>query len=286
MTPNSSELVWAALNTRPSASGTVQPFQAGSGVLRLPRLTAYIDETGDRGPLKGNASPIFGMAAVIVDNGAERAARGALQRLRSDLGTPADRPLSWKKDLKKHDRRTHAAKIMSAVPGLRVVYVLVDKARLPAGSYGDDVTLLYNVIAYETLRRVLWTAKRWPGGRSGIDVRYGHVAHHDHLDTHRYFQIKKGQDPRFAYELITSLTWVNASQYEMSQVADVYGGFLKAAFWPNDFGDVEGGYLTRVWHQIRNSEDCVLTLGLQPRPDSTWAKGMEWWPCSDCRSKY
>lgn len=264
----------------------MQPFHAANGVQRLPRLTAYIDETGDRGTLKGNASPIFGMSAVIVDNTAENAARAAMTRLRLDLGTPSNRPLSWKKDLKNHDRRTHAAKILHAVLGLRVVYVLVDKARLPAGSYGDDVTLLYNVIAYETLRRVLWTARRWPEGHRGVDVRFGHVAHHDHLDTHRYFQIKKGDDPSFDHQLITSLTWVNATQYEMSQVADVYGGFLKAAFWPNTFGDLEGSYLKRAWHQIRNSEDCVLTLGLQPRPDSTWAKAMEWWPCSDCRSTY
>lgn len=46
-------------------------------VTSLTRLAAYIDETGDRG-LRPNSSPVFGMAAVVLDDSAETVARRQL----------------------------------------------------------------------------------------------------------------------------------------------------------------------------------------------------------------
>lgn len=281
--------IFTSLKDQPRLSSTIDvvPFAASDAVRALPQVRAFIDETGDRGH-GGSSSPVFGMSAVVVDPKAEAEARGALRVLRADFKTPAGRPLSWKDDIRNNqERRAHAASVLAGAPGVKVIHVIADKSQLFDGSYRDDPTRFYNVVAYAVLQRVLWAAQRWPGGRRGVEVRFGHVRHHDHTDTHRYFQIKRSQDePRTPFGLITHLGWVSADQYEMSQVADVYAGFLKSAFWPSAWGDVDGAHLVRTWHQIRASEQCVITLGLQARPNSQWAKRMPWWPCAECMSNY
>lgn len=228
------------------------------------------------------------MAGVIVSKDAEEQARQALRQLRKDFRTPAGRPLSAKNDTKTHDRRTHASRLLAQVDGLKVIYVVADKSALSPGSYKDDVVRFYNVTAFEVFKRILWTANRWPGGRHAVEVRFGHVAKHPHEDTHRYFQLKRDRnlEPSVPFALVSKLAWVNAGDFEMSQVADLYGGFLRAAFWPTSFGYVEGSYLRNVWHQIRNSENCILTLGLYPRPTTQWAVGQPWWPCQPCTGRH
>ncbi|WP_206154219.1 DUF3800 domain-containing protein [Cellulosimicrobium aquatile] len=275
------------LNSRPSATMTKAPFVAPSASHQLPMLRAYVDETGDRGMFKGNASPIFGMAGVIVDVNSEVAARAALRQLRTEFRVPDDKPMSWKEHVKGHDRRVHAATVLADLKGVTLVYVVADKQALSSGTYKDDITLFYNVIAYETLKRILWTAAHGRVVRHQVEVRFGHVKKHDPTDTHNYFQIKKRQDgAKVPFDLMTHLGWVDATQYEMSQLADLYAGFLKAATWPNDWGDVEGAYLTRIWHQIRNSHRCILSLGLQYRPSNDLVRAMPWWPCASCTSTY
>ncbi|WP_225754687.1 DUF3800 domain-containing protein [Actinotalea sp. Marseille-Q4924] len=275
------------IDRRLSSQIPLVEFPKVDWALKLPLLRAYVDETGDRGNGE-SASPIFGMSAVLVDDNAEKEARAALELLRADFGTPPSRPLSWKEDIKTNqDRRLRAASVLRAVPGLQVVHVVANKNQLYDGSYRDDVTRFYNVVAYATLQRILWAARHWRGGARQVQVNFGHVQHHDHTDTHRYFQIKRSQDaPGTPFDLMTDLRWIDAQRYEMSQVADVYAGFLKAAFWPSKWGDVDGAHLVSTWHQIRRSEECVVTLGLQARPDSAWAKGMPWWPCATCTSRY
>ena len=223
------------------------------------------------------------MAAVVVDPESETRARAAIRQLRTDFSTPAKRPLSWKEDVRNDRQRAlHASLTLSRVPGIRLLYVVVNKELLAPGTYGDDLTLFYNYIAYNVLKRVLWAANYGPGGRSQVDVRFGHVAHHDHRDTHRYFHGRRDADRNVPFDLLSSLTWTGASQFEMSQVADLYGGFLKQAFWADKYCNVDGDYLVRVWHQIRQPDGCAIHLGLMPAPSSEWAKSMSWFPCTDC----
>lgn len=267
---------------RPSSRIEVVPFVAPAPVKGLPLLNAYIDETGDRGSLvkSPKSSPFFGMAAVVVDAAAETAARAALRALRADFKVPDGKPLHAKEHIKTHDRRVHAAKALAAVPGLKVIYVAADKAALRPGSYRDDVTLFYNFMAYSTLQRILWLSRRWSGTTHRVGVHFGHVAHHPHHDTHAYFQIKSGQDRSVPFHLIDHLDWYDARKFEMSQVADVYGIFLKAALWPNDFGNVESAYLRTIWHQIRQDTGCPISLGFRYSPSDDLARALPWWPCT------
>lgn len=81
------------------------------------------------------------------------------------------------------------------------------------------------------------------------------------------------------------LRWVSATNYLESQAADLYACFLKAAVWPDRYGNFEGGYLRTVWHQLRNSEGCAIPLGLMSIPESSLVACHDWFPCDACKYK-
>jgi len=59
-------------------------------------IHAYIDETGDRGA-SPQSSPIFGMAAIILDEQGAVATRAAVKQLRADFNVPDGSVMSWKR---------------------------------------------------------------------------------------------------------------------------------------------------------------------------------------------
>ncbi|ANY06090.1 DUF3800 domain-containing protein [Pseudonocardia sp. HH130630-07] len=242
----------------------------------------YIDETGDRGS-GPTSSPVFGMAAVLVDDGSAAALRLAVNQLRHDFGVPGTRVMSWKTDAKNHDRRKRAAEVLGDVPGLRICYVYAIKSELHLGSYRGHPERFYNYVAYKTYESTLWAARNWKGGRARVWTRFGHVRRHDHRTTAGYITTEAAGDGRVPDHLEQGMRWVSADRYLESQAADLYGGFLKAAVWPSgQFGYTEPAYLLRVWHQIRNSGDCVIPLGLMSMPDSSLVRRNAWFPCAGC----
>jgi hypothetical protein len=76
-----------------------------------PKLHVYVDETGDRGSSSAS-SPIFGMAAIIVDEQGARNTRAAVQGLRADFKVSSGVVMSWKDHVKTHDRRRRAAAVL------------------------------------------------------------------------------------------------------------------------------------------------------------------------------
>jgi len=107
------------------------------------KVRVYIDETGDRGSGK-SSSPIFGMAAVLVDEIGASNLRSAVTQLRTDFCVPADRIMSWKTHVKTHDRRRRAADVLAAVEGLKVCYVHAAEFRAAIGLVqGRSATFLH-----------------------------------------------------------------------------------------------------------------------------------------------
>jgi hypothetical protein len=247
-----------------------------------PRVHVYIDETGDRGG-SADASPIFGMAAIVLDDDGVREARAAADQLRADFKVPADKVLSWKSAVKTHDRRRRAAEILSDVSGLQVCYVYTVKAELRLGSYRDNPQRLYNYVAYKTYKASLWAARAWKGGSAEVWTRFGHVVGHDHRTTEAYIHREAARDPRVPFGMEQGRRWVSADLYAESQVADLYAGFLKAALWPGgEFGYVEPSYLLRVWPQIVNSDQCAVPLGIMSMPSNDLIRRQPWFPCGGC----
>ena len=246
------------------------------------RVHVYIDETGDRG-LGESASPIFGMAAVIVDDGAAQELRNVVLQLRADFKVPMGEVLSWKNYVKTHDRRRHAAQALAAVEGLHVCYVYVDKGALRPGAYGGSVQTMYNYVAGKLLKNALWAARNAFGASSDVWVRYGHVRGHDHRTTDQYLRQRILPESRVPDDMLRGLTWVSADRYSESQAADLFGGFLKSALWPSgEFELVEPAYLLTVWSRIRNSDQCAIPLGLMSMPESGLITTQPWFPCSRC----
>src|SRR6266404_5208557 len=143
-------------------------------------LRAYIDETGDRGH-SARSSPFFAFAAVLVADEGEPGLRSAVTRSRHDLAVPPGKALHWKDHVKAYSRRQHVARSLAQVPGVMVVYVVVEKAAMPStsGMYHDHV-LFYNFAACMTIERILLAARDWAGGPRDAVVRFGHVRGFDH----------------------------------------------------------------------------------------------------------
>lgn len=242
----------------------------------------YIDETGDRGA-GDTASPIFGMAAILVEQPNATRLRAAVDQLRTDFGVKDGTVMSWKKHVKTHDRRRRAAELLSAQDYLKVCYVYADKSRLIDGSYRDDPKRFYDFVAYRTFKSAVWAARNLYGSDARVHIRYGHVRHHTPEPTKKHIQHEAHFDPKVPHQMVESLQWVSADRFRESEAADLFGGFLSAAIWPQgQFDYTESAYLLTAWPRIRNSDACAIPLGIHPMPSHDVITDADWFPCDEC----
>jgi hypothetical protein len=249
-----------------------------------PLLRAYVDETGDRGHT-GKSSPFFAFAAVVVADEGEPSLRAAMSQLRRDLKVPTGKALHWQDHVKTHSRRQYVSRVLAGVPGLMIVYVVVEKAAIPisSGMYGDQV-LFYNYAACLTMERLLLAARDWPGGTRDVIVRFGHVRGFDHSKTTQYFNLKRAT---------ASAAWVpwtrlhgavhfdDQAKWDGLQAADQYAGMLNAAIRPDDFGGYEEAHLLRIRHQIRrNSAGKAMGYGFKVLGNEATFTSLPWWPAT------
>lgn len=226
------------------------------------------------------------MAAVIVTDDGAVALRKAVVQLRADFGVPAGKVLSWKDHVKNHDRRRRAAEVLSQVDELKVCYVYAIKKELDPASYVNDVARFYNYVAFTMYKSIAWAARNWQGSDAQLWTRFGHVRGHDHTGTDSYIRAEAAKDSRVPFRMEQGLKWVSADRYLESQAADLFGGFLKAATWPDGpFNYTEPSYLLTVWHKIRNSEVCAIPLGIMSMPSNHLTCEMPWFPCTACPKK-
>src|SRR5579875_1085619 len=222
------------------------------------------------------------MTAVLVDDVGAPKLRAAVTQLRGEFGVPANKPMSWKKHTKTHDRRRRAAEVLGAVDEMKVCYVFAIKSKLRPSSYVGDRDRFYNYVAYKLYKSTIWAARNWRGNTARLVTRFGHVKGHDHTVTENYIKWQASMDQRIPFYMEQGLRWVDAGRYLESQAADMFSGFLKAAFWPGDYGYVEPSYLLSIWHKIRNSENCAIPLGIMPMPDNKLLADLAWFPCTTC----
>lgn len=242
-------------------------------------LFAYIDETGDRGLEKAGSSPIFGMAAILLTEESAERVRSAVKELRAAFNVPDNKVLSWKDHLKSHARRRHAAEVLGKITDVKLIYVYCEKRRV-VGQYTSNRELFYNYVALKMYKNILWAARNWMGTANGIHTRFGHVRGHDHATTEAYFRFQLQFETKVPSNMERGLRWVSADQYLESQAADLYGGFLRAAVWPDEFGRTEGLYINTVWHQIRlGPKECPVPLGLMSMPANYIVKEHDWYAC-------
>jgi hypothetical protein len=146
--------------------------------------------------------------------------------------------------VKTRDRRRRSVDVLAAVEGLKVCYVYSIKSELRADSYRGDLQRFYNYVALKTYTSVLWAARNWKGESAQVWTRFGHVRGHDHRTTEHNLRAAASSKASIPSHLEQGPRWVSAEKYLESRAADLYGGFLKAALWPDgEFGYVEPSYL-------------------------------------------
>lgn len=214
----------------------------------------YIDETGDLGlrPTPGS-SPVFGMAAVIVDRGTAAHLREAIAKLRSDFTVPDGVVMSAKRHVKSHDRRTHAARVLAHVPGIRVVLAYVEKQRIKPVISETQPHALYDLVALEISRAVMRAVGQEMQPGLPVHIRFGHVRGHQGDAQRILGAMALPSEHSSSHAFPESIRWVDSATFVESQSADLYAIFLHAAVCPNQFGNVETAYLGIVSNQIVGS---------------------------------
>ncbi len=248
--------------------------------MSYPMIRAYVDETGDRGH-GGVSSPFFAFAAVLVADEDEPGLRAAMSQLRRDLTVPAGKALHWKDHVKTYSRRQYVARTLAQVPGVLVVYVVVEKAAIPvtSGMYSDHV-LFYNFAACMAMERILFAARDWRGGARDAIVRFGHVRGFDHTRTTSYFERKAKADQWIPWQrLHGSVHFDDQATWDGLQAADQYAGMLNAALRPDQYGGYEESHLLRISHQLRRDDiGRSWGWGFKVLGNAVTFTSMPWWP--------
>ncbi|RSS53244.1 DUF3800 domain-containing protein [Streptomyces sp. WAC01280] len=244
-------------------------------------VRAYVDETGDRG-VSATASPYFAFAALLIADEQEGQMRAAMSQLRRDLKVPPGKALHWKDHVKVHPRRQYVASTLAQLPNVKIVYVVVEKAAIPAhAGMRRDQVLFYNFAAGITLERLLLAAKNWEGGSRDLVVKFGHVRGFDHRTTCDYFKIKPQNNPGYIpWGLLRGQpTFEDQAKWDGLQAADQYAGMLSAAVRPDRYGGYEATHLLAIRHQLRRDwRGASRNYGFKILGNEATFTSLPWWP--------
>lgn len=243
-------------------------------------VRAYVDETGDRGH-SGLSSRFFSFAAVLIADEDEPGLRTAMARLRKDLTVPPGKALHWREHAKTYARRQHVATSLAHVPGVMIIYAVVEKAAIPPTYVmHSDHELFYNFAACITMERMLRAARDWNRGPRNVVVRFGHVKGFDHRTTTEFFAKKaEGQHGIPWNRLHGVVHFDNQAQWDGLQAADQYAGMLNSAIRADPFGGYEEPHLLRVRHQIRRDDSGrSWSWGFKVLGNPSTFTSLPWWP--------
>jgi hypothetical protein len=207
-------------------------------------LYAYIDETGDRG-VSVKSSPFFAMSGLVMATEEDPLMRAAVQHCRAAFKIPHGKALHWKDHVKTYPRRQLVARTLGGIQGACVNYVIIEKAAIPAtaGMYNDHA-IFYNYVAGLMMERLLFTADSWPGT---------------------------------PWHLLRKIEFPSAGQYDGLQAADQYGGLLKVAIVPDEFGGHEEHHLLTIKHQIRRHRETAWGAGFKVMALPGTMEQVPWW---------
>ena len=232
-------------------------------------LLAFVDETGDRG-FSGKSSVYFAMAAVIFPASVQQKVKDCIVHIKGKMGIPLYIPLHWRKHCCLHEVRKFVAMELAKLDGVIVVYVISDKKTMP-----QDHGKFYNIVAACTLERILKHAEM-------IDTKarvwFGHVKGFNHKATLDYFNKRTWHLGNYD-RLLNPPKWIQADTNSGIQLADVYAGILGPAILPDRFGNFEPVYLEKIKHQIRKSDDGIISgIGIKVLSKDNNPKTFNWWP--------
>lgn len=207
----------------------------------------------------------------------------AMSKLRRDFNVPAGKALHWKDHVKTFQRRQHAATVLATVPGLMIIYVVVEKTAIPvsSGLYSDH-EVFYNYAAALVMERILLAAADWAGGSREVVVRFGHVKGFHHVTTKRYFR-RLAATPSWVpwNRLHGTVHFDDQAQWDGLQAADQYAGMFNVAVTADEFGGYQEAHLLRIGHQIRrDAKGRSKGRGFKVLGNETTFTSLPWWPAN------
>jgi hypothetical protein len=155
-----------------------------------------------------------------------------------------------------------------------VNYVIIEKAAIPstAGMYNDH-TIFYNYVAGLMVERLLFSAR----DPRDLIVRFGHVRGFKHDETLAYLERKRQYPRGTPWQLLRRIKFAGAGEYDGLQAADQYGGLLKVAIVPDQYGGYEEHHLLKIAHQIRRHRGAAWGAGFKVMARPGAMEQLPWW---------
>jgi hypothetical protein len=240
----------------------------------------WVDETGDRGS-SAQSSPFFGVAAVVLADGAMPVLRATKMEINKRLQRAAGHELHWSQTLKTHDYRAVAVEEVARLKKLaRVTYVAVQKSSIPTDAFiRRNREALYNYPLRFLLERVSWLVDEQGGiaritlaSVSGLPKRIPL----DYIDW-----LRDTQDTQIRWQAIDPKVEVHqAVERDGLQIADIAAGALDRAIRPATSPPhrMEPAYLRELAPLIYNrGVGKIASYGLKALPVNLWDQ-FAWWP--------
>jgi hypothetical protein len=244
-----------------------------------PIYRVWVDETGDRGCTPG-ASPFFAFAAVVIRADQMPRLQAAKAAINVDLEKPPGQELHWSKNhLRSHDARMVATEALAKLP-VRILYSVVEKATLPAGSHlVTDTQALYNYPLRLLLERASWLVDDAGGVASitlsavkGLPKRIP-VDYINRLNGRPDVKIRwNAIHPNIHYE--------QAATRDGLQMADIAAGALDRAIKPHKAAPhrMEPTYLRLLLPRVYcRAPGKIASYGLKAIDPAMW-EAYPWWP--------
>jgi len=225
-------------------------------------ISAYVDESGDRGHTK-RSKDHFIMTAVVFRDRDHPKVHQLLADLRRDLGRRPGDALHWV-NIRSHGQRLHAARTLGQAEFLTISNVVVCKRHFPLGDliHHEDAAYLYTL-------RFLLERLSWFGKSCGGPVEYtlAHIVR---------FQIAKLRvyEARLHADAGCSIDWTcmhpgridQPDRVEELQIADLAASATAAAFEPDSFGNTETRYLKEMAPRLYRRAGNLTSYGMKMHP--------------------
>jgi hypothetical protein len=172
--------------------------------------------------------------------------------------------------------------VLTTVPDVVLIYVLVEKAAIPASAgMRSDQAVFYNYAACMVLERVLLAAGDWPGGPRDAVVLFGHVRGFDHRDTTNYFDLRARRNaPSWVpwHLLRGQVRFDGPAKWDGLQAADQFAGILNVAIRQDQFGNYEPHHFLLAVPQIRQVNGKRWGYGFKLLGNAQTLRALPWWP--------
>lgn len=205
--------------------------------------------------------------------------RSAKRDLNALLGREPDHELHWSSNLKGHDKRYVAAEALARLP-VWLVYVVIEKATLPAGSrMGASRDAIYNYPLRLLLERVSWLVDD-AGGEAAITLAAVHGL--PGRVPRRYIErLRSGAVPTEIrwHALRRKVEIHQAASRDGLQFADIAAGALDRAIRPSVMlpSRIEPAYLELLGSRIYvRADGKIASYGMKALPAALWAR-YPWW---------